>query len=221
MANICCVNMTFVSKDKETLTKLHQHFDTVFRNEEYAYIGNLMKNHGYQEEEYHFLCSKGDYLSWVDAKISFRGNVYFFSAAAENKWEPHLGIYYILLKEIYRDSIDFYWLAEENGCMIYEKSDVTNLWYPEQFEVDWAFNGNCDCSYFNTYQETIEFVESAFPEAEVSAYTAISKVEDEINAIYENKYPDQDYWFNIHAFKNVNDGYANYKRLVKEVKKGA
>lgn len=218
MANMCSVNMVFASRNFYAINTLHAKMDKLFRGNDYSALGKLMEYHGYESGTYDELCVRGDYMNWVDSKVGEKEGVYYFSASAETKWYPHVGIFYILLKEKYYGCIDFYWLGEECGCEIYQKCDPTGIWFGEQFKVEYCYGDSTDCNYFNTYKETIAFTKEAFPEAEISEHTSPDKVEDAVNEKYEDRIEGDEYYYHIYTFRQVECSYEEYKRLMKEAK---
>lgn len=218
MANMCSVNMVFASRNFYAINTLHAKMDKLFRGGDYAALGKLMEYHDYENNQFNALCVRGDYLSWVDAKVGEKDGIYYFNAAAETKWDPHVGIFYILLKEKYFDCIDFYWLGEELGCEIYQKQDATGVWFDEQFRVEWCYDDNTDCNYFSSFKEAIAFIKETFSEADISEYTNPDKVEEAVDAKYEDRIEGKDYYFHLHTFRQVEYSYDDFKKLMKEVK---
>ena len=140
MANYCSNSIVFFSKDKTKLSrflrKVYAAFDSIGSG-----FYNLMVLHGYKNREILSVIDKRDSFTHCDTKLAQENDTYSFGVDVETAWEPHMAMFYKIIREKYNDAIQLVYMAEECGSDLYVNSDKEGIYFRERYMVDCCHNG--------------------------------------------------------------------------------
>ena len=196
MANYCSNSIVFFSKDKSKISrflrKVYAAFDSVGSG-----FYNLMVLHGYKNREILSLIDKRDSFTSCDTKLELDKDTYSFRVDVETAWEPHMVMFYKIIREKYDNAIQLVYMAEECGSEIYINSDKDGVYFTERYMVDCCHNGEYLKEYFDSYPEAIDWIRSEYS-IDADKFDSIRQVEDKVEAV--NSFDDGDF-FNFHRFE--------------------
>ena len=196
MANYCSNSIVFFSKDK---TKLSRFLRKVYAA--YDSIGsgfyNLMVLHGYKNREILSVIDKRDSFTHCDTKLAQENDTYSFRVDVETAWEPHMAMFYKIIREKYSDVIQLVYMAEECGSDLYVNSDKEGIYFRERYMVDCCHNGEYLKEYFESYPKAIDWIRSEYG-IDTDKFDLIQEVEAKVEAV--NSFDDGDF-FNFHRFE--------------------
>ena len=111
MANYCSNSIVFFSKDKSKLSrflrKVYAAYDSIGSG-----FYNLMVLHGYKNREILSVIDKRDSFTHCDTKLAQENDTYSFRVDVETAWEPHMAMFYKIIREKYNDAIQLVYMAE-------------------------------------------------------------------------------------------------------------
>ena len=198
MANYCTNSIVFFSKDKTKLSrflrKVYAAFDSIGSG-----FYNLMVLHGYKNREILSVIDKRDSFTHCDTKLEQDKDTYSFRVDVETAWEPHMGMFYKIIREKYNDAIQLVYMAEECGSDLYVNSDKEGIYFSERYMIDCCHDGEYLKEYFDTYQEAINWIKSEYVGIDINEYTSLKDVELKVEAI--SAFDDGDF-FNFHRFES-------------------
>ena len=196
MANYCSNSIVFFSKDKTKLSrflrKVYAAFDSIGSG-----FYNLMVLHGYKNREILSVIDKRDSFTHCDTKLAQENDTYSFRVDVETAWEPHMAMFYKIIREKYNDAIQLVYMAEECGSDLYVNSDKEGIYFRERYMVDCCHNGEYLKEYFESYPEAIDWIRSEYG-IDTDKFDSIQEVETKVEAV--NSFDDGDF-FNFHRFE--------------------
>lgn len=197
MANYCANSIVFFSKDKTKLSrflrKVYAAFDSIGSG-----FYNLMVLHGYKNREILSVIDKRDSFTHCDTRLEQNKDTYSFRVDVETAWEPHMAMFYKIIREKYNDAIQIVYMAEESGSEVFVNSDKEGLYFPERYMIDCCHNGEYYKEYFNTYPEAISWIKENYGDINVTEYDSLAFVQHTV----ENSSPSDDGdFFYIHRFE--------------------
>jgi hypothetical protein len=186
----------FYSKDKSKLARLLRKV--------YAASGsvgsgfwNFMVLHGYTNRQIAGLADKRDGFTHCDTKLTQDKDTYSFRVDTETAWEPHMAVFYKILREKYNDEIKLVYMAEECGNQLYVNSDEDGRYFTEHYMVDCCHNGEFLKEYFDTYQEAVSWIRDEYC-IDINRYDSMKAVELKVEEV--SGFADGDF-FNFHRFE--------------------
>jgi len=203
--NPCCNSLTFVSRNLKLLKKLNQAMNEVISDPKSNTITNLLAKHNYTYNDITLLVDARDYIDDVDKVLTQKGKCFYFTAETVSSWTPNLLPLVTLLKEKYNSEINLISQSIEPGCGIYHTNDISGIFYPDRFILDFCYNDNYDTEYFEGWNELINYLEKSFPEADISAFDNLNTIIEAIRDKYETE-ADQEFFININMFTPYDDG---------------
>lgn len=158
MPNWCKTNITFFSESEDQITKLYDalcKLDTGksllpndFGN---LWLGNILHYFGFKWTD---ISCRGS-ISLIDILSKDADRGFYFEIEQEDAWDANTEVWdEILSKEEFSD-INYVFMAEEPGCMLYVNSDSSGLFYDTRYTVDVCLNGKF--SNDKTYGYTQEY----------------------------------------------------------------
>ena len=197
MANYCSNSIVFFSKDKSKLSrflrKVYAAFDSIVSG-----FYNLMVLHGYKNREILSVIDKRDSFTHCDTKLEQNKDTYSFKVEVETAWEPHMAMFYKIIREKYNNAIQLVYMAEECGSELYVNSDKEGVYFPERYVVDCCHNGEYLNEYFDTYQEAISWIKTEYGDIDINEYNSLKEVEMVVEASSDFDSGD---FFNFHRFE--------------------
>ena len=197
MANYCSNSIVFFSKDKSKLSrflrKVYAAYDSIGSS-----FYNLMVLHGYKNREILSVIDKRDSFTHCDTKLAQENDTYSFRVDVETAWEPHMAMFYKIIREKYSDVIQLVYMAEECGSDLYVNSDKEGIYFRERYMVDCCHNGEFLKEYFESYPEAIDWIRSEYG-IDTDKFDSIQEVEAKVEAV--NSFDDGDF-FNFHRFES-------------------
>ena len=197
MANYCSNSIVFFSKDKSKLSrflrKVYAAFDSIGSG-----FYNLMVLHGYKNREILSVIDKRDSFTHCDTKLEQNKDTYSFKVEVETAWEPHMAMFYKIIREKYSNSIQLVYMAEECGSELYVNSDKEGVYFPERYVVDCCHDGEYRKEYFDTYQEAISWIKTEYGDIDINEYNSLKEVEMVVEAASDFDTGD---FFNFHRFE--------------------
>ena len=196
MANYCSNSIVFFSKDKSKLSrflrKVYAAYDSIGSG-----FYNLMVLHGYKNREILSVIDKRDSFTHCDTKLAKENDTYSFRVDVETAWEPHMAMFYKIIREKYSDAIQLVYMAEECGSDLYVNSDKEGIYFRERYMVDCCHNGEYLKEYFESYPEAIDWIRSEYG-IDTDKFDSIQEVEAKVEAV--DSFDDGDF-FNFHRFE--------------------
>ena len=196
MANYCSNSIVFFSKDKSKLSrflrKVYAAYDSIGSG-----FYNLMVLHGYKNREILSVIDKRDSFTHCDTKLAQENDTYSFRVDVETAWEPHMAMFYKIIREKYSDAIQLVYMAEECGSDLYVNSDKEGIYFRERYMVDCCHNGEYLKEYFESYSEAIDWIRSEYG-IDTDKFDSIQEIEAKVEAV--NSFDDGDF-FNFHRFE--------------------
>ena len=197
MANYCSNSIVFFSKDKTKLSrflrKVYAAFDSIGSG-----FYNLMVLHGYKNREILSVIDKRDSFTHCDSRLEQDKDTFSFRVDVETAWEPHMAMFYKIIREKYNDAIQLVYMAEECGSDLYVNSDKEGIYFRERYMVDCCHNGEYFKEYFESYPEAIDWIRSEYG-IDTDKFDSIQEVEAKVEAV--NTFDDGDF-FNFHRFES-------------------
>ena len=197
MANYCSNSIVFFSKDKSKLSrflrKVYAAYDSIGSG-----FYNLMVLHGYKNREILSVIDKRDSFTHCDTKLEQNKDTYSFKVEVETAWEPHMAMFYKIIREKYNNAIQLVYMAEECGSELYVNSDKEGVYFPERYVVDCCHNGEYLNEYFDTYQEAISWIKTEYGDIDINEYNSLKEVEMVVEASSDFDTGD---FFNFHRFE--------------------
>ncbi len=198
MANYCSNSIVFFSKDKTKISrflrKVYAAFDSIGSG-----FYNLMVLHGYKNREILSVIDKRDSFTYCDTKLEQDKDTFSFRVDVETAWEPHMAMFYRIIREKYNNAIQLVYMAEECGSELYVNSDKEVIYLPERYMVDCCHNGEYNKEYFKTYPEAISWIKAEYGDIGVNEYDSLKQVELKVEAA--SGFDDGDF-FNFHRFES-------------------
>lgn len=197
MANYCSNSIVFFSKDKSKLSrflrKVYAAYDSIGSG-----FYNLMVLHGYKNREILSVIDKRDSFTHCDTKLAQENDTYSFRVDVETAWEPHMAMFYKIIREKYSGVIQLVYMAEECGSDLYVNSDKEGIYFRERYMVDCCHNGEYLKEYFESYPEAIDWIRSEYG-IDTDKFDSIQEIEAKVEAV--NSFDDGDF-FNFHRFES-------------------
>lgn len=197
MCNYCSNTIVFYGKDKSKLSVLLRKLDAAF-NSRGSQFYNFMVLHGYGNREISAVIDKRDFFTSCDTKLSVKEDTYSFRLDTETAWEPHMEIFRKVLQEKYGNVIRMVYMAEECGSSIFINSDTEGKFLQERYMVDCCHNGEYHKEYFDSYQETVEWLRGEYLEIGFGKYDTIADIEEKVN---RSVFREDDDFFYLHRFE--------------------
>ena len=197
MANYCSNSIVFFSKDKSKLSrflrKVYAAYDSIGSG-----FYNLMVLHGYKNREILSVIDKRDSFTHCDTKLAQENDTYSFRVDVETAWEPHMAMFYKIIREKYNDAIQLVYMAEECGSDLYVNSDKEGIYFRERYMVDCCHNGEYLKEYFESYPKAIDWIRSEYG-IDTDKFDSIQAVEAKVESV--NSFDNGDF-FNFHRFES-------------------
>ena len=197
MANYCSNSIVFFSKDKSKLSrflrKVYAAFDSIGSG-----FYNLMVLHGYKNREILSVIDKRDSFTHCDTRLEQNKDTYSFKVEVETAWEPHMAMFYKIIREKYNNAIQIVYMAEECGSELYVNSDKEGVYFPQRYMVDCCHNGEYQKEYFDTYPEAINWIRAEYVDIDVNEYNSLKEGETKVEAVSDFDSGD---FFNFHRFE--------------------
>jgi len=199
MANYCSNSIVFFSKDKTKLSrflrKVYAAFDSIGSG-----FYNLMVLHGYKNREILSVIDKRDSFTHCDTKLEQNKDTFSFRVDVETAWEPHMAMFYKIIREKYNNAIQLVYMAEECGDDIYINSDKEGIYFRDRYVIDCCHNGEFLKEYFETYPEAISWIKAEYGEIDINEYTSLKDVEMKVEAA--SPFVNDDDFFNLRRFES-------------------
>lgn len=206
MCNYAVNSITFSSRNSKLIRELHHKvlrcFDSAMQGKNL--VKDFLKSYGYLLP---LGVNNTDHFSACDEFIANKKGTYYFQCETTTAWNDNMLPIITLLKEKYRDKIHLSFCTED-GSDIFLVKDETGVFYPERYKVEWCVNNDANIEYFNTFKELFIYLQETFPKAFFSYYDSLDDISNSINQMYEE--PKNEYYFNIHRFKEYNNEMANF-----------
>ena len=207
MANYCSNSIVFYSKDRlklaRFLRKVYAAFDSIGSG-----FYNLLVLHGYTNRQITGLADKRDCFTYCDTKLTLNKDTYSFKVDVETAWEPHMAVFYKILREKYDNRIHLVYMAEECGSQLYINSDKDGKYFSERYMVDCCHNGEFLKEYFNNYPEAVAWIKDEYG-VDINEYDSMKVVELKVE---EASGLDNGDFFNFHRFE-PEYGYDNERSV--------
>ena len=197
MANYCSNSIVFYSKDRTKLSRFLRKVYAAFDSMGSGFY-NLMVLHGYKNREILSVIDRRDSFTHCDAKLEQNKDTYSFKVDVETAWEPHMAMFYKIIREKYNDAIQMVYMAEECGSDLYVNSDKEGIYFRERYMVDCCHNGEYLKEYFESYPEAIDWIRSEYG-IDTDKFDSIQEVEAKVEAV--DSFDDGDF-FNFHRFES-------------------
>ena len=208
--NPCINSLTFVSRNPLMLKKLHNIILELLKANQCG-IYDLLAKHGYTKRDLAILVDKRDYINDVDTVITAKRNVFYFTMESISAWVPNLLPIVTLLKEKYDNKIKLVSQSSEEGNRLYHTNDISGMFYPQRFKVDFCLNGDYETEFFCNWLDMITYLENHFEKADINAFYSISELEEAIDEAYDS---DDEYFLTINMYTPYDDGesYSDYNK---------
>lgn len=197
MANYCSNSIVFFSKDRTKLArflrKVYAAFDSMGSG-----FHNLLVLHGYSNRQIAGIADKRDCFTYCDTKLTQDNDTYSFKVDTETAWEPHMAVFYKVIREKYDDAIHLVYMAEECGSQTYINSDQEGRYFTEHYLVDCCHNGEFIKEYFNSYREAIDWIRDEYGIG-INEHDSMQVVELKVE---EASDWDNGDFFNFHRFES-------------------
>ncbi len=197
MANYCSNSIVFFSKDRTKLARFLRKVYAAFDSKGPGFH-NLLVLHGYTNRQIAGLADKRDCFTHCDTKLTQDKDTYSFKVDTETAWEPHMSVFYKILREKYDDAIHLVYLAEECGSQIYINSDQQGKYFTEHYMIDCCHHGEFFKEYFNSYHEAVDWIRDEYCVG-VNEHDSLKVVELKVEAVSD--YDNGDF-FNFHRFES-------------------
>lgn len=197
MANYCTNSIVFFSKDRTKLArflrKVYAAFDSVGSG-----FWNLLVLHGYTNRQIAGIADKRDCFTYCDTRLTQDNDTYSFKVDTETAWEPHMAVFYKVIRERYDNAIRLVYMAEECGSQLYINSDQESRYFTEHYMVDCCHNGEFIKEYFNSYREAVDWIRDKYCIG-VNVHDSMKVVELKVEEASD--YDNGDF-FNFHRFES-------------------
>jgi len=184
MPNWCSTKIEFTGTT-EDLTDFHNkvvEFTSVsptVTDFEKNWLGNVL--HGFD---------LGDRVDSENDRIRCRGAIDYigdvdnssFIIYTETAWIPMVHMWYVIIEKYYGNRISVHWIAEEEGCGVYETNDI-NWFSSDYYHLEWSVEDECSGEYYDDPEEAAEAINTL-----ITRYSLDVKpvVEDDINSAEDN-----------------------------------
>lgn len=185
MANICFTiyKITANVENSEAYKQLKSFLDSSEKN---FWLGSLAKHFDIDCESL-----KIDVRGWA---IDFYEENGVITLEVESKWSPNEELF-LVINEKYDCELSVSWRAEEPGCEIFWIHDEDD-YFPERYYVDCSGFDNCECDYFETAKEVIDYW------CKLTGNKRGRKSDEKMLEMIEYwEYEDDDTFFNVHEFE--------------------
>lgn len=196
MPNYCSNCIVFFSKDRIKLGRFLRKVYAAFDSRGSGFC-NLMVLHGYTNRQIAGFADRRDCFTFCDTKLTQDKDTYSFKVDTETAWEPHMAVFYKILREKYDDAIHLVYMAEECGNQLYINTDEDGKYFPEHYMVDCRHNGEYLKEYFDSYKKAVEWIRDEYSVA-INEYDPMKVVELKVEGV--SGLDDGDF-FNFHRFE--------------------
>lgn len=181
MANLCCSSYTFVGDEKEIkelyeLMKGLENEEAPLAKSDYGqhWLGNLVVALGGKWSD---IWCRG---TWTDLTIG-KGILTFMT---ETAWSPANELMDFICRKY--PSMEYFFYAEESGCLLYETNDIEGRFYPDRYVVNiCTVEGEYYTEYFLSDKSAFDWVE------EMTGHRPCSiKDADRIDSAMSDEYED-------------------------------
>ena len=191
MPNWCYTNVTFYSNNKAQIKKMYKDFKKIYDGQAtcangfgHGWLGDYANTYFTRQElipkvkdegflfPYEVINCRGSIID-IDEKVRFlkedpTGSWYAFSVQTETAWGVKMGLFWEIIQKEYPDIMIAY-MGEESGCEVFLKYDPDDLFYPEEYYVDWFCEDErvskieCpDNHYFENLDEARNYIAESF-----------------------------------------------------------
>ena len=195
--NPCINSLVFISRNPMLLKRLHSAMLQV-SNTNSKSIYELLRKHGYNDKDATLLADKRDYISDVDKVVTAKLDIFYFSAETISAWVPNLLPIVTMLREKYNDSIRLVAQSTEEGNSIYNTNDISGLFFPDKFKVDFCCNGAYETEFFESWSSLIDYLGNHFEKANINPYYTMEEIREAVDEAYDDG--DSEYFFNINVY---------------------
>ena len=197
MANYCANSIVFFSKDRSKLARLLRKVYAAYESSGPGFW-NLLILHGYTNRQIAGLADKRDCFTYCDTKLNLDKDTYSFRIDTETAWEPHVTVFYKVIREKYENAIQLVYMAEECGSQIYINSDQEGRYFTEHYMVDCCHRGEFIKEYFNSYHEAVDWIRDEYCVG-VNEHDSMKVIELKVE---ESSDYDNGDFFNFHRFES-------------------
>lgn len=214
MPNWCSTDITFYSKNKNSINKMLGKFKEIQEldiptkeNDFGAWMGDYA-NIFYPSLGAEVLNCRG-IVTHLDetSKENSEANIFYFCIETMTAWGSKVDFWYKIITDFYPD-VSMAYSAVETGCDLFEKWDITNLFYPEHYYVEGFIpkgeNGEeiypPDDKYCNSLPELEKYLHNILPFNFPTPNSSVGELEEVINSLFPE---DDDYYLTINEFIDV------------------
>lgn len=165
MSNLCMTSYV-IEGSKSSIEALHNQFRKVLATDrsEFAdrrgtylpqssWLGYVVKDILLLEPDKDNVCCRGS-ICYLDDKITIDGdNSAYFRLETETAWCDQRKMFYLLSEKF---DVEVHFITEEFGCGIWQKTDVSDRWFPECYLLD---DTEVDMNYYETFEQMAEAIE--------------------------------------------------------------
>ena len=178
MANICCTNITFYSKNKQQLGAFHDKIEAMHHlgdGENWYYAKSFLDS-----------CTSVHcigHVDHIDDDIDERHEgVYDFEIISQDKWDPCIEMWKLILEKHYPE-VKMVACAEEPGYAVYINTDKDGLYYFDRYFIDILGGGLDSSGTFETKDEVLDFLEEILGTR--FKFDDINQLEDDVDRLVE------------------------------------
>ena len=197
MCNYCSNSIVFFSKDRTKLARLLRKVYAAFDSVGSGFY-NLMVLHGYTNRQITGLADKRDCFTYCDTRLTQDNGAYSFKVDTETAWEPHMAVFYKIIREKYDNAIHLVYMAEECGSQLYINSDETGRYFSEHYVIDCCHNSEYLKEFFNSYREAVAWIRDEYGVG-INEHDSMKTVELKVEAVSDLDNGD---FFNFHRFES-------------------
>lgn len=185
MANTCCTiyKITGIDGNNDAYNKLKDYLD---KNWKELWLGDMAKFYG---------------VDFAELGISARGWVCYYeedkgviTLDVESAWAPNEQLFEEINNKL-DNKLSISLKAEEPGCGIFWIHDEGG-YFPENYYVDCSGFDNCECDYFETLEEVVDYW------CKLTGEKRDGRTDEEMLKVIVNwEYEDDDKFFIVHEFE--------------------
>lgn len=131
----------------------------------------------------------------------FRGNIIDIDASSfcvyqEDAYEPHVEIWYELIRKHYNSALSFVYKSEGPDSNIFINTDDTGIHFPERYVCDYYTPETSDVCYFETEKDLVAWASEL-----LGLGRSIISI-DELPSLFKQKYGENGTYISIGHFEN-------------------
>lgn len=184
MANTCCTiyKITGIDGNNDAYNQLKEYLD---KNWKELWLGDMAKFYGVDFEELG-ISARG----WVCYYEEDKGVI---TLDVDSAWAPNEQLFEEINNKL-DNQLSISWKAEEPGCEIFWIHDEGG-YFPENYYVDCSGFDNCECDYFETLEEVVDYW------CKLTGEKRDGRTDEEMLKVIEDwEYEDEDTFFIVHEF---------------------